>query len=85
MKSTPNRLQDLYDRGVRSTKEFVKLTGLHKRTIERNLKKIRLGVDLKQKKISGRPPILKINDKRRLIGLVKKGTQPQPENSKLKW
>lgn len=72
MKAVPNRLQDLYDKGVRSTKEFVKLTGFHRTTIQRNLKKMQQGMRLQHKKIPGRPQILKARDKRRLIALVKK-------------
>ena len=70
MKSTPERLQDLYDRGVRSTKEFVRLTGLHRTTIQRNIKKMQRGKKLQHKKIPGRPQIFDADDKRRLASFA---------------
>ena len=71
MRSTPKRLQDLWDLGVRSPKELTKRSGLYRTTIAPYLKKLRQGLPLQKKKIPGRPPIMKPNDRRRLIALAR--------------
>ena len=58
MKSIPSRLQDLYNKRMRSTKEFVKLIGFHRTTIQRNFKKNATRNEISTQKISDRPKIL---------------------------
>ncbi len=70
MKSTHSQLLNLYNNGQRDAKKLMKLTGTPISTIYRILAKIRKGLSLEQKKIPGRPPILKFKDRQRLAQLA---------------
>lgn len=65
-------LQQLWKKGHREVKKLVKLTGLNKRTIQRNLKMFGEGLTLEKRKKPGKPALLKTGDRRRLTALAKK-------------
>src|SRR5258705_6382099 len=70
MKSTHSQLLNLYNNGQRDAKKIMKLTGTPISTMYRILAKIRKGLSLEQKKIPGKPPILKFKDRQRLAQLA---------------
>ena len=72
MKASMLTLQHLYNRGYQDLKSLIETTGIPRRTVSRTLSKLRQGLSLERKKGSGRPRLLNINDRRRLIQLAKK-------------
>ena len=70
MKVTHFTLQELYNQGHRTLKSLMKINNYPKSTIARNLKKIREGISLERKPGTGKAPLLKPNDRKRLIQLA---------------
>lgn len=72
MKPAKKCLERLVSLGVNDIKIFMKVTGQSRRTINRDLKKIREGKELERQAGSGRPRKFGSNDKRRLLQLALK-------------
>ncbi len=64
------RLQHLYEARIRSSSRLHSLTGIPVRTIRNNLKRFEEGRGAERAPGSGRPRILKPNDRRRVAQLA---------------
>jgi transposase len=77
-------LQELFNNRLSDAKTLSQMSGVPIRTVFRDLKKMRQGVSLKRKVGSGRPEILKSNDKRRLIQCAIKGDLQSSDDLRIK-
>ena len=69
-----DRLKHLWEAGIKSVQKLVKITGLSRSTIYKNIKKLKQGDDLKRAPGSGRKCILKGNDRRRVSQIAVKNS-----------
>jgi transposase len=67
-----DRLKHLWEAGIKSAQKLIKMTGLGRSTIYKNIKKLKEGDDLKRTLGSGRKHILKGNDRRRFSQIAVK-------------